>query len=97
MTVVEMMKQMSESLNNKDKRLALKFIDERKFDNLYDLVNSTIYKLVKKEELEESEEHRLDNLREYRTIIVEYLNQLDYNDFSNSDYIDDYEEEFEGY
>ena len=96
MTAVETMKQMSESLNDKDKRLALKFIDERKFDNLYDLVNSTIYKLVKKKELEESEEHRLDNLREYRTIVVEYLNQLDYNDFSNSDYIDDYEE-FEGY
>jgi hypothetical protein len=96
MTAVETMKQMSESLNDKDKRLALKFIDERKFDSLYDLVNSTIYKLVKKEELEESEEHRLDSLREYRTIIVEYLNQLDYNDFSNSDYIDDYEE-FEDY
>lgn len=96
MTAVEMMKQMSESLNNKDKRLALKFIDERKFDSLYDLINSTIYKLVKKKELEESEEHRLDDLREYRTIIVEYLNQLDYNDFSNSDYIDDYEE-FEDY
>lgn len=96
MTVVETMKQMSESLNDKDKRLALKFIDERKFDSLYDLVNSTIYKLNKKQELEEIEEHRLDDLREYRTIIVEYLNQLDYNDFSNSDYIDDYEE-FEGY
>lgn len=96
MTAVEMMKQMSESLNDKDKRLALKFIDERKFDSLYDLINSTIYKLVKKKELEESEEHRLDDLREYRTIIVEYLNQLDYNDFSNSDYIDDYEE-FEDY
>lgn len=96
MTAVETMKQMSESLNDKDKRLALKFIDERKFDNLYDLVNSTIYKLVKKNELEELEEHRLDSLREYRTIIVEYLNQLDYNDFSNSDYIDDYEE-FEDY
>lgn len=96
MTAVETMKQMSESLNDKDKRLALKFIEERKFDNLYDLVNSTIYKLVKKKELEEFEEHRLDNLREYRTIIVEYLNQLDYNDFSNSDYIDDYEE-FEDY
>lgn len=96
MTAVETMKQMSESLNDKDKRLALKFIDERKFDSLYDLINSTIYKLVKKKELEESEEHRLDDLREYRTIIVEYLNQLDYNDFSNSDYIDDYEE-FEDY
>jgi hypothetical protein len=96
MTAVETMKQMSESLNDKDKRLALKFIEERKFDSLYDLVNSTIYKLVKKKELEESEEHRLDSLREYRTIIVEYLNQLDYNDFSNSDYIDDYEE-FEDY
>lgn len=96
MTAVETMKQMSESLNDKDKRLALKFIDERKFDSLYDLVNSTIYKLVKKKELEESEEHRLDSLREYRTIVVEYLNQLDYNDFSNSDYIDNYEE-FEGY
>jgi hypothetical protein len=96
MTVVETMKQMSESLNDKDKRLALKFIDERKFDSLYDLVNSTIYKLNKKQELEEIEEHRLDDLREYRTIIVEYLNQLDYNDFSNSDYIDDYEE-FEDY
>jgi hypothetical protein len=87
---------MSESLSNKDKGLALKFIEDRKFDSLYDLVNSTIYKLVKKEELEESEEHRLDDLREYRTIIVEYLNQLDYNEFSNSDYIDDYEE-FEDY
>lgn len=96
MTIVEQMKQMSESLSIKDKALALKFIDERKFDSLYDLVNSTIYKLVKKKELEESEEHRLDDLREYRTIIVEYLNQLDYNDFSNSDYIDDYEE-FEDY
>lgn len=96
MTIIEQMKQMSESLSNKDKRLALKFIEDRKFDSLYDLVNSTIYKLVKKKELEESEEHRLDSLREYRTIIVEYLNQLDYNDFSNSDYIDDYEE-FEGY
>lgn len=96
MTAVETMKQMSESLNDKDKRLALKFIDERKFDGLYDLVNSTIYKLVKKKELEESEEHRLDYLREYRTIIVEYLNQLDYDEFSHSDYIDDYEE-FEGY
>lgn len=96
MTVVEQMKQMSESLSIKDKRLALKFIEDRKFDSLYDLVNSTIYKLVKKNELEESEEHRLDSLREYRTIIVEYLNQLDYNDFSNSDYIDDYEE-FEDY
>lgn len=96
MTVVEQMKQMSESLSIKDKRLALKFIEDRKFDSLYDLVNSTIYKLVKKKELEESEEHRLDDLREYRTIIVEYLNQLDYNDFSNSDYIDDYEE-FEDY
>lgn len=96
MTAVETMKQMSESLNDKDKRLALKFIEERKFDNLYDLVNSTIYKLVKKKELEELEEHRLDSLRKYRTIIVEYLNQLDYNDFSNSDYIDDYEE-FEDY
>ena len=95
MTIVETMKQMSESLNDKDKRLALKFIDERKFDGLYDLVNSTIYKLVKKKELEESEKHRLDYLREYRTIIVEYLSQLDYDEFSNSDYIDDYEE-FEG-
>lgn len=97
MTIIEQMKQMSESLSNKDKRLALKFIEDRKFDSLYDLVNSTIYKLVKKKELDESEEHKLDNLREYRTIIVEYLNQLDYNDFSNSDYIDDYEEEFESY
>lgn len=96
MTAIETMKQKSESLNDKDKRLALKFINERKFDNLYDLVNSAIYKLVKRKELEESEEHKLDDLREYRTIIVEYLNQLDYNDFSNSDYIDDYEE-FEGY
>lgn len=96
MTAIETMKQMSESLNDKDKRLALKFIDERKFDSLYDLINSTIYKLANKEELNESEEHKLDDLREYRTIVVEYLNQLDYNDFSNSDYIDDYEE-FEDY
>lgn len=96
MTAIETMKQKSESLNDKDKRLALKFINERKFDSLYDLVNSAIYKLVKRKELEESEEHKLDDLREYRTIIVEYLNQLDYNDFSNSDYIDNYEE-FEGY
>lgn len=92
MTAVNKMKQMAESLKNKDKNLALKFIEERKFDNLYDLINSTIYKLSKTKELEIEESYRLDSLREYRTIVVEYLNQLDYNEFANSDYIDDYEE-----
>ena len=96
MTAVETMKQMSKSLNNKDKILALKFIETRQFESLHDLVNSNIYKLNKIKERTDEEELFLDELREYRTIIVEYLTQLGYDDFSHSDYIDDYEE-FEEY
>ena len=96
MTVIETMKQMSKSLNNKDKILALKFIETRQFESLHELVNSNIYKLNKIKERTDDEELILDELREYRTIVVEYLSQLGYDDFSHSDYIDDYEE-FEEY
>lgn len=96
MTAIETMKQMSKSLNYKDKTLALKFIETRQFESLHDLVNSNIYKLNKLKERTDEEELTLDELREYRTIIVEYLTQLGYDDFSHSDYIDDYEE-FEEY
>ena len=96
MTAIETMIQMSKSLNNKDKILALKFIETRQFESLHELVNSNIYKLNKIKERTDKEELILDELREYRTIVVEYLSQLGYDDFSHSDYIDDYEE-FEEY
>lgn len=95
MTAVEKMYEYASNFNDKDCKLARQFIKDRKFDSLYELLNSNIYKLVKKKDKEPIDDLKLDTLRDYRIIVTEYLSQLDY-DFSHSDYIDDYEE-FEGY
>ena len=88
MTAIEKMYEYASNFNDKDCKLARQFIKDRKFESLYELLNSNIYKLVKKKDKEPIDDLALDTLRDYRVIVTEYLSQLDY--------IDDYEE-FEGY
>lgn len=82
MSLLGIIKNLNDSINIKDKELSSKLIQERKFTNLYELIDSNIYKLNKKKKKDRTEEesNNLDKLRELRMYLTSYLDQLDEGD-----------------
>lgn len=89
-----MMKNLVTALPTKDRSIALSLIQKRKFEDLWELVASDIYKIKRKPE--EYPDANYDDLHIFRAEISSYLDQLGLNDddsFKDNDLIiDDYEE-----
>ena len=89
-----MMKNLVTALPTKDRSIALSLIQNRKFEDLWELVASDIYKIKRKPE--EYPDANYDDLHIFRAEISSYLDQLGLNDdgsFKDNDLIiDDYEE-----
>lgn len=88
------MKNLVTALPTKDRSIALSLIQKRKFEDLWELVASDIYKIKRKPE--EYTDANYDDLHIFRAEISSYLDQLGLNDddsFKDNDLIiDDYEE-----
>ena len=88
---IERMRKLVRQLPKNDDLLGLKFLNNREFQNLLDLVNSDIY-LVSVEQDKENPKEKyknidLDSLVELKGEILEYISYLDVPD-------EYYEEEF---
>ena len=94
MQQIEIMKNLVTALPTKDRSIALSLIQKRKFEDLWELVASDIYKIKRKPE--EYPDANYDDLHIFRAEISSYLDQLGLNDddsFKDNDLIiDDYEE-----
>lgn len=94
MQPVERMKGLVNSLPNKDRDLANTLIDKRKFEDLWDLVTSAIYKVRKNGE--KYPETNLADMNVLKSEVSSYMDQLGLNDEDELEedelIIDDYEE-----
>lgn len=91
---VERMKGLVNSLPNKDRDLANTLIDKRKFEDLWDLVTSAIYKVRRNGE--KYPETNLADMNVLKSEVSSYMDQLGLNDEDELEedelIIDDYEE-----
>lgn len=90
-TATDRMKKLVISLPVKDRDLAEKFIAERRFQDLYDLVKSDI---IKYERLSEEERLKridvdIDGMNDFLAEVISYLNIIGWDE----EIFDDYEEE----
>lgn len=94
MQQIEKMKNLVTSLPTKDRKMALSFIQNRKFEDLWQLVASDIYKI--KRDPDQYTDANYDDLHIFRAEITSYLEQLGLNDEDSLEddelIIDDYEE-----
>lgn len=94
MQPVERMKSLVNSLPNKDRDLANTLIDKRKFEDLWDLVTSAIYKVRRNGE--KYPETNLADMNVLKSEVSSYMDQLGLNDEDELEeeelIIDDYEE-----
>lgn len=94
MQPVERMKGLVNSLPNKDRDLANTLIDKRKFEDLWDLVTSAIYKVRRNGE--KYPETNLADMNVLKSEVSSYMDQLGLNDEDELEedelIIDDYEE-----
>lgn len=83
MTAIERMKKLVNTLPEKDRKLANKFIDSRQFENLYELVNSAIYKSRKahKQQLENIEYSDVADMSMLQSEVINYIDRMGYNDY----------------
>lgn len=83
MTAIERMKKLVNTLPEKDRKLANKFIDSRQFENLYELVNSAIYKSRKahKQQLENVEYSDVADMSMLQSEVINYIDRMGYNDY----------------
>ena len=90
-TATDRMEKLVISLPVKDRNLAEKFIAERRFQDLYDLVKSDI---IKYERLSEEERLKridvdIDGMNDFLAEVISYLNIIGWDE----EIFDDYEEE----
>ncbi len=90
-TATDRMEKLVISLPVKDRDLAKKFIAERRFQDLYDLVKSDI---IKYERLSEEERLKridvdIDGMNDFLAEVISYLNIIGWDE----EIFDDYEEE----
>lgn len=90
-TATNRMQELVVSLPVKDRNLAEKFIVERRFQDLYDLVKSDI---IKYERLSEEERLKridvdIDGMNDFLAEVISYLNIIGWDE----EIFDDYEEE----
>lgn len=78
MQPVERMKGLVNSLPDKDRDLANTLIDKRKFEDLWDLVTSAIYKVRKNGE--KYPETNLADMNVLKSEVSSYMDQLGLND-----------------
>lgn len=78
MQPVERMKGLVNSLPNKDRDLANTLIDKRKFEDLWDLVTSAIYKVRRNGE--KYPETNLADMNVLKSEVSSYMDQLGLND-----------------
>lgn len=94
MQPVERMKGLVNSLPNKDRGIANTLIDKRKFEDLWDLVTSAIYKVRRNGE--KYPETNLADMNVLKSEVSSYIDQLGLNDEDELEedelIIDDYEE-----
>ena len=94
MQPVERMKGLVNSLPNKDRDLANTLIDKRKFEDLWDLVTSAIYKVRRNGE--KYPETNLADMNILKSEVSTYMDQLGLNDEDELEedelIIDEYEE-----
>lgn len=94
MQPVERMKGLVNSLPNKDRDLANTLIDKRRFEDLWDLVTSAIYKVRRNGE--KYPETNLADMNVFKSEVSSYMDQLGLNDEDELEedelIIDDYEE-----
>lgn len=83
MTAIERMKKLVNTLPEKDRKLANKFIDSRQFESLYELVNSAIYKSRKahKQQLENIEYSDVADMSMLQSEVINYIDRMGYNDY----------------
>lgn len=79
-------------LPEKDKKLAEKFIANRQFENLYEIVNSDIYKARKKAKDSNIEEITISNIADMSILKAEIINYIDRIGWEDNNLIDEYEE-----
>ena len=84
MTALERMKNLLNSLPSKDRIIAASLIENRKFEDLWDLVTSAIYKVRKHEE--RYPETNLADMNVLKSELSLYLDQLD---ISNEEELED--------
>lgn len=90
-TAVDRMKDLVDCLPVRDRTFANKFIAERRFQDLYDIIKSDI---VKFERLSEEErlnrtDVNIDKMNDFLAEVISYLDIIGWDD----EIIDDYEEE----
>lgn len=90
-TAVDRMKDLVDCLPVRDRAFANKFITERRFQDLYDIIKSDI---VKFERLSEEErlnrtDVNIDKMNDFLAEVISYLDIIGWDD----EIIDDYEEE----
>lgn len=94
MQPVERMKCLVNSLPNKDRELANALIDKRKFEDLWDLITSAIYKVRRNGE--KYPETNLADMNVFKSELSSYIDQLGLSDEDELEedelIIDDYEE-----
>lgn len=94
MQPIERMKGLVNSLPNKDRDLANTLIDKRKFEDLWDLVTSAIYKVRRNGE--KYPETNLADMNVLKSEVSSYMDQLGLNDEDELEedelIIDEYEE-----
>lgn len=90
-TVTDRMNKLVESLPLKDRDLAYKFIRERRFQDLHDLVKSDIIKFEKLSEEDKLEKTDINNDDMNRLLaeVISYLNIIGWDE----EIINDYDEE----
>lgn len=100
---VERIKALIDSLPEKDICLGYKFLDERNFDSLRELVDSAMYKIRKNQESNNPKEEYLkvdfENLSKLKSEIDTYIIQLELpeNDIYDDEYLNSHEIEDEFY
>lgn len=88
MTPVERINSLISSLPSTDRRLASNLLNERKFEDLFELVKSDIYKHRKAKE-DNKPDSSLDDMNVLLSEIISYVDQMGWSD---EDIISDYEE-----
>jgi hypothetical protein len=91
--LLQQIEKLINSLPNKDRNKAKDFINKRKFEDLYNLVTSDIYKVEKDsiKEVRQYPEANSDNMYFLRALVLDYLDNLD-SDKDSLDTFNDYEE-----
>lgn len=90
-TAVDRMKDLVDCLPVRDRAFANKFIAERRFQDLYDIIKSDIIKFerLSEEERLSRTDVNIDKMNDFLAEVISYLDIIGWDD----EIIDDYEEE----